>query len=404
MREGASSSRNVKVVYCVICRILISPLRFRSGLFCLRTVISYRLSVRAENTEFLPRRDDKRKLKGIFMIRVGIIGATGYTGEDAIKILLNHSHAEIRALTALPEECGPIGKIFPSLQNRLNLDVEPLKMEQFCKDVDVVLCCLPHKVSMGFVPKLLDAGLKVIDFSADYRLKDADVYEKYYVKHTDKENIKKAAFGLPELFRDSIKGKSLIANPGCYPTGASLGLAPLLSKKMVELDNIIVNAVTGVSGAGRKPSLNFHFPEMNENFFAYAVGGIHRHSPEIDQICSEVSGEKVNVLFQPHVSSFDRGILSSIYCKPTGKILQDELLKLYFQFYDGEPFVRVLDNPPKLKSVSRSNFCDIFPTVSADGKTIIVFTAIDNLIKGASGQAIQNLNIICGFAETEGLL
>ncbi len=338
------------------------------------------------------------------MVRVGIIGATGYTGEEAIKILLNHSLAEVTLLTALPDECGPIGKVFPSLQSRIDLDVEPLVMDKFCNNVDVVLCCLPHKVSMGFVPKLLNAGLKVIDFSADYRIKDADVYEKYYVVHTDKENIKRAAFGLPELFRDTIVGKSLVANPGCYPTGASLGLAPLLSKKMIEFDNIIVSSVTGASGAGRKPGLNFHFPEMNENLFAYAAGGVHRHSPEIKQICGEVAGAEVDVLFQPHVASFDRGILSSIYCRPALEVSQDDLLNLYRQFYDAEPFVRVLDSPPKLKAVAKSNFCDIFPTMSSDGKTLIVFTAIDNLIKGASGQAIQNLNIICGFTETEGLL
>ena len=338
------------------------------------------------------------------MIRIGIIGATGYTGEDAIKILLNHHHVKLTALTALPEECGPVGNIFPSLRNRIEMNVEPLEMDRFCKNVDVVLCCLPHKVSMGFVPKLLDAGLKVIDFSADYRLKDPDVYEKYYVEHTDKENIKTAAFGLPELFRDTIKGKTLIANPGCYPTGAALGLAPLLCDGWIELDTIIVNAITGVSGAGRKPSLNFHFPEMNENLFPYAIGGVHRHSPEINQICSEVARENVSVLFQPHVGPIDRGILSSIYCRAKKHLSPESLMKRYKDFYQSEPFVRILDKPPTLKAVARSNFCDVFPALSSDSRTIIVFTALDNLIKGASGQAIQNMNIICGFDETEGLM
>ncbi len=336
--------------------------------------------------------------------RVGIIGASGYTGEEAIKILLRHKHAEITALTALPEECGAIENIFASLKDRININIEPLDMEQFAEKVDVVLCCLPHKVSMGFVPKLLEKGLKVIDFSADYRLKDASVYEKYYVKHTDKENIAKAAFGLPELFRSRIAGSQLVANPGCYPTGASLAIAPLLAKGIIETDNIIVSAVTGVSGAGRKPQLAFHFPEMNENLFPYAVGGVHRHSPEINQICSDVANQNVSVLFQPHVGSFDRGILSSVYCKPKTKISNADLLSLYNEFYKSEPFVRVLSSPPKVKAIARSNFCDVFPVVSADEKTIIAFSAIDNLIKGASGQAIQNMNIICEFEETEGLL
>ncbi len=338
------------------------------------------------------------------MIKVGIIGASGYTGEEAIQILLRHSNVEITALTALPEECGEIGDVFPSLKDKININIEPLELASFAKKVDVVLCCLPHKVSMGFVPKLLDAGLKVIDFSADYRLKDPSVYEKYYVTHTDKENIKHAAFGLPELFRSKIKGAQLVANPGCYPTGASLAIAPLLKEGIIEFDNIIVSAITGASGAGRKPQLTFHFPEMNENLFPYAIGGVHRHSPEINQICSEVANTDVAVLFQPHVGPFDRGILSSVYCKPQTKVDSKSLLQLYHKFYDNEPFVRILDKPPTLKAIARSNFCDVFPVVSADEKTIIAFSAIDNLIKGASGQAIQNLNIICDFDETEGLL
>jgi N-acetyl-gamma-glutamyl-phosphate reductase len=338
------------------------------------------------------------------MVNVGIIGATGYTGEEAIKILLHHPHAKISALTALPEECGKIGDIFPSLRKLVGIDVKPLELDAFATQVDVALCCLPHKVSMSMVPKLLDAGLKVIDFSADYRLKDIPTYEKYYVKHTDPENLAKAAFGLPELFRSQIKGKSLIANPGCYPTCASLGLAPLLAEGLIENDNIIVNSVTGVSGAGRKASLTYHLPEMNENIFAYAAGGIHRHNPEINQICSQVAGKPTEVLFQPHVAAFDRGILSSIYARPAKTLTRAMLGELYTEYYKSEIFVRVLNVPPAVKAVARTNFCDIFPTISADGKTVIVFSAIDNLIKGASGQAIQNMNIICGFDESEGLL
>jgi len=335
---------------------------------------------------------------------VGIIGATGYTGEEAINILLRHRQVRLSALTALPEECGRIGDIFPSLRSRLDMAVEPLELAKFAQTAEVALCCLPHKVSMNTVPKLLEKGLKVIDFSADYRLRDVAVYEKAYCPHTDPANLARAAFGLPELFRSRIVGQSLVANPGCYPTSAALGLAPLLKKGLIETQGIIVNAVTGVSGAGRKASLTYHLPEMNENLFAYAVGGTHRHNPEIDQICSDVAGRPVKTLFQPHVVAIDRGILSTIYAQAAGPLTNDGLLGLYREFYRNEPFVRVLAAPPALKAVARSNFCDLHPRLAVDGKTVIVFSAIDNLVKGASGQAVQNLNLICGFQETEGLL
>jgi N-acetyl-gamma-glutamyl-phosphate reductase len=242
------------------------------------------------------------------MIKVAIIGASGYTGSESIQILLRHEQAELTYLTALPEECGAVEDVFPQFKGRCPLQIEPLDLGKLSELADVALCCLPHKVSMGFVPKLLDAGVKVIDFSADYRIKDVEVYEKYYVKHTDTENLKHAAFGLPELFREQIQGANLVANPGCYPTGASLAVAPLLKKGLIETDNIIVNSVTGTSGAGMKPSSKFHFPNMNENLFPYGIG-THRHMPEIEQITSDVAGKKVTVLFQPHVGPFDRGIL-----------------------------------------------------------------------------------------------
>jgi len=338
------------------------------------------------------------------VVRVGIIGATGYTGEEAIKILLRHRFAELTALTALPEECGRITDVFPALAARIDMPVEPLELDKFTGQVDVALCCLPHKVSMSYVPQLLSAPVKVVDFSADYRLRDISTYEKYYTTHTDPDNVTRAGFGLPELFRAQIAGKNLVANPGCYPTCASLALAPLLREGVVKTDNIIVNAVTGVSGAGRKPSLPYHLPEMNENIFPYAPGGTHRHSPEIDQICSDLTGRQIRILFQPHVLAIDRGILSTIYAEPVSDVTTDALLELYQDFYKNEPFVRVRNTPPAVKAVAHTNFCDLYPIVSDDGARIIVFATLDNLVKGASGQAIQNLNIICEFDETEGLM
>jgi N-acetyl-gamma-glutamyl-phosphate reductase len=281
------------------------------------------------------------------------------------------------------------------------MEVETLDLGKLAKSADVALCCLPHKVSMGFVPKLLDAGVKVIDFSADYRLKDLAVYEKFYQKHTDPENLAKAAFGLPELFRERIRGAELVANPGCYPTGALLAIAPLLTDGLIETKGIIVSSVTGVSGGGKNPSAVFHYPNMNENIFAYGVGS-HRHMPEMEQIASEVAGEKVEMLFQPHVGPFDRGILSTVYCEPKKDTGQQQLLELYREFYQSEVFVRVVDSPPAVKNVAKTNYCHVYPTI-ARGR-IICFSAIDNLIKGASGQAVQNMNIIFGLDETLGLL
>jgi len=335
------------------------------------------------------------------MIRVGIIGASGYTGAESIEIILRHSEAKLVYLSALPAECGAVGEVFPQFKGRCDLQIEPLDFVKLSGLADAALCCLPHKVSMGFVPKLLEANLKVIDFSADYRLKDVSVYEKFYsVKHTDTANLKTAVYGLPELFREQIKGADLVANPGCYPTGALLALAPLLKKGLVDTDSIIDNAITGASGAGRNPSSKFHFPNMNENLFAYGVGS-HRHMPEMEQIAGEIAGKDVKILFQPHVGAFDRGILSTVYCPPKEKVTGEQLTKLFEDFYAGEPFVQIRADCPGVKDVAGTNYCHIYPTC-AKGR-IIIFSAIDNLVKGASGQAVQNMNIVFGLDETLGL-
>ncbi len=334
------------------------------------------------------------------MLKVAIIGASGYTGADAVEILLKHPHAEITYLTALPEECCHIAQAFGQFTGRVNLDIEPLDFDKLSEKAELVFCCLPHKVSMEFVPKLLEMGLKVIDFSADYRLKNVEVYQKYYQTHTDPHNLAHAVYGLCELYRDKIKNARLTANPGCFPTGAILGIAPLLRNGLIHTDSIVVNAVTGVSGGGKNPSKNFHFPNMNENIYAYGTG-THRHTPEMEQIAGEIAGKPATVLFQPHVGPFDRGILSTIYCTPKGKYEKHALLDMYRKFYNSEPFVQVLEQPPHLKNVARTNYCHIYPAIVKD--RIVIFTAIDNLVKGASGQAVQNMNIMYGFEETAGL-
>jgi len=337
------------------------------------------------------------------MIRVAIIGASGYTGAESIKIILQHGKAKLVYLTALPEECGAVADVFPQFKGRCNLQIEPLDFGKLSGLADVALCCLPHKVSMGFVPKLLEMGLKVIDFSADYRIKDVAVYEKFYQKHTDTDNLAKAVYGLPELYREQIKSANLVANPGCFPTGALLAIAPLLKEDIIETDSIIVNAVTGASGAGKNPSSKFHFPNMNENFFPYGIG-THRHMPEMEQIAGEIAGRDVQILFQPHAGPFDRGILSTVYCYATGgkgKVTSDQLAKLYNSFYASEPFVQVRKDAPGVKDVAGTNYCHVFATC-VKGR-IVCFSAIDNLVKGAAGQAIQNMNIVFGIEETMGL-
>ena len=335
------------------------------------------------------------------MIRVAIIGASGYTGAESMKIILQHSKAKLTYLTAIPAECGAVEDVFPQFRGRCDLQIEPLDLSKLADMADVALCCLPHKVSMEFVPKLLSAGLKVIDFSADYRLKDVSVYEKFYsVKHTDTDNLARAAFGLPELFREQIKGADLVANPGCFPTGAILAIAPLLDEDLIEPDSVIVNSVTGASGAGKNPSAKFHFPNMNENLFAYGIG-THRHMPEMEQIAAEIAGTEVRILFQPHVGPFDRGILSTVYSQPKEDISGQRLLELYNDFYSGEPFVQVRKEAPGLKDVVGTNYCHVFPT--SVKSRLVCFSVIDNLVKGASGQAIQNMNILFGLKENLGL-
>jgi N-acetyl-gamma-glutamyl-phosphate reductase len=335
------------------------------------------------------------------MIRVAIIGASGYTGAESIRILLRHGQAKLTYLTALPEECGPVEEVFPEFQGRCSLPIEPLDMEKLKKLTDAVLCCLPHKVSMQYVPELLRAGIKVVDFSADYRIKDAKLYEEFYkVTHTDTANLREAVYGLPELFREKIKKTRLVANPGCFPTGALLALAPLLRTGLVETDSIIVNSVTGTSGAGKTPSVKFHFPNMNESLFPYGIG-THRHMPEMEQIAAEVAGAPVQILFQPHAGPFDRGILSTVYCRPKKNVTGEQLVPLYRDFYKSEPFVQIGKTAPAVKEVTGTNYCHIFPAL-VKGR-VVVFSVIDNIVKGASGQAIQNMNILFGLRETTGL-
>lgn len=336
------------------------------------------------------------------MTRVGILGATGYTALELIRILLDHPHAEITVLTSRQEGSPHVQSVHPSLYGRLDVRCEDLSPAAIAEKAEVVFGCLPHGASMAAVPELLERGCRVVDLSADYRLNDPAVYAEWYgLAHTDPERTKTSIYGLPELFAEQIRGSQFIANPGCYTSTSILGLAPLLAKGLAEPQGIIIDAKSGVSGAGRSPKLTSHFPEVNESFMAYSVGR-HRHTPEIEQVLSQVSGKAVEVLFTPHLVPMDRGILATIYATPTRDVSEDELLAVYREFYQSSPFVRVVEHIPATKDSAGTNFCDI--TLRVVRGRIVILACLDNLIKGASGVAIQNFNLMCGYPETTGLL
>jgi N-acetyl-gamma-glutamyl-phosphate reductase len=340
------------------------------------------------------------------MINVGIIGVTGYAGEELIDILLKHPQVRIADLSARVDKPRDITDLFPKLKGRTGLAYNGIDIKRIAGACDLVFLALPHTVSMDIVPELLRAGKKVIDLSADYRLKDTETYAKFYeVKHKDKGNIPKAVYGLPELNRVKIKEAQLIANPGCYPTAAILALAPLMALSAVDPKSVIIDAKSGVTGAGKKVADGFLFSEINEDFKAYKVN-VHQHAPEIDQELSKLAGSKIKVTFVPHLLPLNRGILETIYVKKNGRAKNNKqsLVSLYKKFYKKEPFVRIRDEGdfPRIKDVSGTNFCDI--GIKDDGDTVIIISAIDNLLKGASGQAVQNMNIMYKFPEYMALL
>lgn len=337
------------------------------------------------------------------MIKVGVVGATGYAGEEVIKILVNHKQVKITELSAVIDKEEPLSSIFPAFKGRCDLMCYKPDPEKMARNIDLVFLGLPHKVSMQVAPIFLKAGKIVIDLSADYRL-DPDVYKTWYgIEHTDKANILKAVYGLPELYREEIRKAKLIANPGCYPTSAILGAAPAVEARIVDKDSVIIDSKSGVTGAGRKPDLALSFAEVNENLKAYKVNE-HQHKPEINKILSQVSDYKIEVVFTPHLIPMNRGILSTIYMKLNKKLDTAEAIDMYRNFYGGMPFVRIYDEGklPQTRDVVLSNYCDIGLKVTGD--RLIAISCIDNLKKGAAGQAVQNMNIIAGFDETEGLL
>ncbi|MBV6642326.1 MAG: N-acetyl-gamma-glutamyl-phosphate reductase [Cyclobacteriaceae bacterium] len=333
--------------------------------------------------------------------RIGIVGATGYTGSELVRILLYHPSVEIAAITSESYQ----GKLFSEVHPQFQDIFEPklISIYDLPEDLDLVFLALPHGVSMDFIADHKDAKYKIVDLSGDFRLSGKDVYEKWYQKeHKFESGFEQAVFGLPELFREKIKPAKLIANPGCFPTSATLALAPLLKNGLIDPEHIIVDSKTGVTGAGIKPRENTHFPVVNDNFIAYGLK-THRHTIEIQETLSAFSGGHCTILFTPHLLPVDRGILSTCYSKPKEKVDEEQLNKLYRDFYKDEFFVRVSNDIPHLKKVRGTNHCDVHVSYDDRTNTIITIGVIDNLVKGAAGQAIQNMNLLLGLEEKSGL-
>ena len=340
------------------------------------------------------------------MLKIGIVGASGYTSSELMRLLVKHpDNIKIELATSETYAGQAVTDILPNLRGLIDLKFSKLQVNQLKDRVDIIFLAVPHKVAMSYVPGILEQGIRVIDFSADYRIKDAKVYEAWYhVEHTSPDLISEAVYGLPELYREEIRKARLIANPGCYPTGAILPSLPLLREGLVDLDGIIIDAKSGISGAGSKPSDITHLPNREGNIKAYNIGA-HRHTPEIEQELSQFAGREITVNFTPHIMPMSRGILSTLYFTLKKDISTDSLLEIYNKFYEQEPFVRVLNKGeyPQTKAVYGSNYCDVGLEVDARTKRVVVMSALDNLVKGASGAALQNMNLIAGFEETAGL-
>ncbi|HWI54986.1 MAG TPA: N-acetyl-gamma-glutamyl-phosphate reductase [Desulfobacteria bacterium] len=339
------------------------------------------------------------------MIKAGIIGATGYTGVELVRILSRHPEVRLESLTSQSYAGQSFESVFPSSANFADMLLEPQDAGALAERCDVIFTALPHGVSMEVVEAVTQKGKKVIDLGADYRFDRVDVYEEWYkLQHLTPELARQSVYGLPELHREEIRNAQVVGNPGCYPTSIILGLAPLLKNGLIDTSTIISDSKSGVSGGGRGLNLAFHYPECNENFKAYNIG-THRHIPEIEQELSKLAGNDVTISFTPHLVPMTRGILSTIYASLNKSRSVEDILELYTDFYEDEYFVRIHPKGqyPQTKWVYGSNFCDIGITVDSRTNRVVVVSTIDNLVKGASGQAVQNMNIVFGLPERTGL-
>ncbi len=336
-------------------------------------------------------------------MNVSIIGASGYSGIELLKILKRHVKVEIDKLFANATAGKKISEVAPSLNKVLNYVVEKYSIELVEKS-DLIFIALPSGEAMNIVPELIRSGKRIIDLGGDFRLKESSLYEKYYKKtHTAKAELEKSIYGLPEWNKANIKTAMLIANPGCYPTSAILPLAPLLKDDIIESNGIAINSLSGVSGAGRSSSADLSFAEVNESVKAYKVG-VHQHIPEISSVLQKLSGKHAAFSFTPHLLPITRGIYTTMYATLKKKTDAIDVFESYNRCYSNAPFVRILENIPEIKNVANTNYIDIGFHINSDNNQIIIMSAIDNLVKGAAGQAVQNMNIMFGYNETEGLI
>lgn len=338
-------------------------------------------------------------------MRVGIIGVTGYTGSELLRIIHAHDQVKLTYVTSHSFTGKKLSEVHPQYSGIVEMLCRPFSVEEAIEKTDLVFCALPHGEAMHAVPLLARAGVKVVDLSADFRLNDAALYREWYQKdHIAPDYMGKAVYGLPELYREKIKKSTLVANPGCYPTSVLLALAPLAQKGMIRWETLVVDAKSGTSGAGRNPSQFLHYPECTENFRPYRVAA-HQHTPEMEQELGRLAGEEITFTFVPHLVPMIRGILSTVYLKSVVPMEEAELCSIYEKFYRNDPFVRILTPPlmVETKYVYGSNYCAL--SLKKDSRTgrFIILSAIDNLVKGAAGQAVQNMNLMLGFEEKSGL-
>lgn len=336
------------------------------------------------------------------MVKVGIVGGTGYTGVELLRLLAAHSEAEVVAITSRAESGRRVDDLFPNLRGHYELAYSEPDV-QLLAACDVVFFATPHNVAMNLVPELLAADARVIDLSADYRLRDAELWSRWYGEpHTSPELLKEAVYGLPELNRERIATARLVACPGCYPTSVQLGFMPLLARELIEPRHLIASSASGVSGAGRQAKIDNLLSETADSFKAYGVNG-HRHLPEIEQGLSDIAKQQVEVTFVPHLLPIVRGIHSTLFARLSDNTV--DVQALYEEWYDSEPFVDVLPAGvfPQTRAVKGANGCQISIAVPQQRDTVVVMATIDNLVKGASGQAVQNMNIMLGLDETDGL-
>jgi len=336
-------------------------------------------------------------------LRVAVLGATGYAGVELLRILIRHPRVRLTVVTSRQYAEKRVSEVYPSLAGQCDLVLEKIQIDKIASQTDLAFAALPHETSMEVVAGLVKRGKRVIDLSADFRLHDPETYLRWYRAHKAPHLLREAIYGLTEIHRREIGKARLVANPGCYPTGAVLGLAPLFAKKMVQ-GTVVIDAKSGVTGAGRSSAVELSFSEVNENFKAYNVG-VHRHTPEIEQELSQIAKRPVTVFFAPHLVPMSRGILSTMYVELKKSLDEERLAKIYGDFYRTESFIRILPvgSFPQTKDVRGSNDCAIGFRYDSRVKRLVVITAIDNLVKGAAGQAVQNMNLMYGWPETEGL-